>query len=184
MLSAVLSTDICNQDMSRPTSQHRLSVGSPANSLPHRSSFSRTHSHTASAGSLTGSHRINRRKSSTFSPATHPAVLSSAVEHVVAEGAGAVPRRSSMSRGALAALNDGGHPSSLPQSTSMAERDAGSALTDGPSLSSFQGVSKARTRRASENTRASKKDKAATGDLKCVTCGKAYKHGSCLTKHL
>ncbi len=87
-----------------------------------------------------------------------------------------------MSRAALAASNDGGHPSSLPQHVSMPEGDMGSAVVDGPSLSSFQ--TKSRMRRASDGTRLTKKEKAATGDLKCEQCGKAYKHGSCLTKHL
>ncbi|KAK5173845.1 uncharacterized protein LTR77_002526 [Saxophila tyrrhenica] len=154
--------------MSRPSSQHRVSVGSTATSLPHRSPYNRTHSYNASAGSLAGSNRISRRKSSTFSPAAHQAVLSSAMEHAVAEGSVPGNRRSSMSRTALAALNDGGHPSSLPQQGSMPERDTNSAVTDGPSLSSFQGVdrAKARMRRASDGTRLTKKEKAATGDLK------------------
>ena len=172
--------------MSRPTSQHRFSVGSPATSLPHRSSYSRTHSHTTSAGSLSGSHRVSRRKSSTFSPATHPAVLSSAIEHAVAVPSSAGNRRSSMSKAALVALNEGGQPSSLPQHVSMPEADSGSAITDGPALSAFQGAdrTKMRMRRASDGTRLTKKEKAATGDLKCDSCGKAYKHGSCLTKHM
>lgn len=91
-----------------------------------------------------------------------------------------------MSKAALAALNDGGHPSSLPQHVSMPERESSSAVTDGPSLSTFQGVDrmKTRMRRASDGTRLTKKEKAATGELKCEQCGKAYKHGSCLTKHL
>jgi hypothetical protein len=173
--------------MSRPTSQHRGSIGSSVSSLPVRTSYSRSHSHTASLGSVSGTHRVNRRKSSTFSPTTNPALLTSAVEHVAADGGStAGNRRSSMSKAALAALNDGGQPSSLPHRVSMPERDLNSAIVDGPSLSSFQGVdrTKARMRRASDGTRLTKKEKAATGDLKCEQCGKAYKHGSCLNKHL
>lgn len=176
------------KDMSRPTSQHRLSVGSNASSLPVRNAYNRSHSHTVSIGSVNGSNRINRRKSSTFSPATNPAVLSSAVENAVADGSAAVNRRSSMSKAALASLNDGASPSvpsSLQHHVSVPE-NSGSAMIDGPSLSSFQGVDKMknRMRRASDGTRLTKKEKAATGDLKCDQCGKAYKHGSCLTKHL
>ena len=95
-----------------------------------------------------------------------------------------------MSKAALGALNDGGHPpmpSSLPQHVNAPVRPGSdSAVVDGPSLSSFQGVdkSKNRARRASDGTHLSKKEKAATGDLKCEHCGKAYKHGSCLNKHL
>jgi hypothetical protein len=44
---------------------------------------------------------------------------------------------------------------------------------------------KFKMRRASDGTHLlSKKEKAANGELKCEHCGKAYKHGSCLTKHL
>lgn len=90
-----------------------------------------------------------------------------------------------MSKAALAALNDGATPSSLPQRVSVPEGAAlsSSAVVDGPSLSSFD-KNKPKMRRASDGTRLTKKEKAATGDLKCEHCGKAYKHGSCLSKHL
>ena len=174
--------------MSRPNSQHRLSVGSNASSLPVRNAYNRSHSHTVSLGSVNPSNRISRRKSSTFSPATNAAALA-AVEHAVAQGSlSSTNRRSSMSRGALASLNDGGNapmPSSLPHHVSMPENTS-SAIIDGPALSSFQGVDKMknRMRRASDGTHLSKKEKAGTGELKCDHCGKAYKHGSCLNKHL
>ena len=175
--------------MSRPTSQHRLSVGSSASSLPVRNSYSRSHSHTVSTGSAGGQHRVNRRKSSTFSPAANAAVIGAAVESAVADGSLPVNRRSSMSKAALATLNDGNAPpmpSSLPYHASVPEGSNSSAVVDGPSLSSFQGVDKTkqRMRRASDGTHLSKKEKAAAGDLKCDHCGKTYKHGSCLNKHL
>ena len=176
--------------MSRPTSQHRLSVGSPAASLPARHSYNRPYSHTVSLGSNNADHRVSRRKSSTFAPNASAAAIGAAVERGVADGSIAVNRRSSMSRTALGALNDGSHPpipSSLHQHASVPEAvSSGSAVDDGPSLSSFQAdeKSKLKARRASEGTRLTKKEKAATGDLKCEHCGKGYKHGSCLTKHL
>ncbi|KAF2206643.1 hypothetical protein CERZMDRAFT_89137 [Cercospora zeae-maydis SCOH1-5] len=168
------------KEMSRPASQHRLSVGSPANSLPTRNSYSRTHSHTTSLGAVHPTNRINRRKSSTFS---RPAINGAALDNAVAEGS-IVNRRSSMSKSALASLNDGhaAMPSSLPLHASVPED---SAVVDGPPLSSFpHEKTSAKMRRASDGTRLSKKEKAATGELKCEHCGKAYKHGSCLTKHL
>lgn len=172
--------------MSRPTSQHRLSVGSNASSLPLRNSYSRSHSHTFSAGSTIPTHRINRRKSSTFAPANVTALA--AVEHAVAAGSLPVNRRSSASKAALASLNDGGFPhmpSSLPHHVSLPENST-SAVVDGPALASFHAVDKTknRARRASDGTRLTKKEKAASGELKCEHCGKAYKHGSCLNKHL
>lgn len=76
-------------------------------------------------------------------------------------------------------------PSSLPYHASVPE-DMGSAVIDGPALSTFQGVDKAKLkmRRASDGTRLTKKEKTVNGELKCDQCGKSYKHGSCLNKHL
>lgn len=42
---------------------------------------------------------------------------------------------------------------------------------------------KERNRRASEGSHLTKGKKSG-GDLRCETCGKGYKHSSCLTKHL
>ncbi|KAK1819403.1 hypothetical protein LTR12_006229 [Friedmanniomyces endolithicus] len=172
--------------MSRPTSQHRLSVG--ASSLPARNPSSRPHSHSTSLGTVTGNPRVSRRKSSNFTPAAHAAAIEAAVENGVADGSIAVNnRRSSMSIAALGALSDGSYPpvpSSLPHGVSVPERSTDSAIVDGPPLSSYADKAKLKARRASDGTRLTKKEKAATGDLKCDQCGKAYKHGSCLTKHL
>lgn len=177
------------KDMMRPSSsQHRLSVGSNASSVPTRNSYSRTHSNTTSLGSVNPTNRISRRKSSTFSPAARPATIGAAVESAVADGSIAIKRRSSTARAALASLNEG-MPSSLPHNHTVPEEgvlSSSSAVVDGPSLSSFQATEKAKLkmRRASDGTRLTKKEKAATGELKCEHCGKAYKHGSCLNKHL
>jgi len=174
--------------MSRPTSQHRLSVG--AASLPARNSYTRTHSHNTPLGAVAGNNRVSRRKSSTFSPAANAAAIGAAVESGVADGSIAVNRRSSISKAALGSMNDGSYPpvpSSLPHGMSVPERGAvgsGSAVVDGPPLSSYTDKAKSKIRRASDGTRLTKKERAATGDLKCEQCGKAYKHGSCLTKHL
>nr|POE63129.1 hypothetical protein CFP56_04032 [Quercus suber] len=179
-------------EMSRPTSQHRLSQGAahPA-SLP-RNSYSRTHAHTISLGSsASNAHRIGRRKSSTFNPAgANVAALGAAVELGVADGSVALNRRrTSVSRTALASLNDDpSMPSSLPPHAPMSQETASSGvLLDGPSLSSLHALEKSKqlkARRASDGTHLTKKEKAAAGELKCEHCGKAYKHGSCLTKHL
>ena len=77
-------------------------------------------------------------------------------------------------------------PSSLPQHVSVPERGSvnNDVVVDGPSLSAYSDKAKLKVRRASDGTRLTKKEKAATGELKCEHCGKGYKHGSCLTKHL
>jgi len=91
----------------------------------------------------------------------------------------------------LGSLNSGSYPSppnSLPQNGPFSKGSVpeNSALVDGPSLSSMSDkVNKNRLRRASDgSTLSSSKKKGGNGDLKCETCGKAYKHSSCLTKHL
>ena len=168
--------------MSPPTTtQHRPSVGSMPSSLPARQPYNRTH--TAPLG--TG--RISRRKSSSFAPG-NAAAIEAAVESGVADGSVSLNRRNS--KPALNMLSETEQtpvPSSLPQQASMAGRAGSSAgvLTDGPALSSFPAVDKSKAkRRASDGTALTKKEKAATGELKCDHCGKAYKHGSCLNKHL
>ena len=132
----------------------------------------------SSLGAANGLHRINRRKSSSFHPTANVAAIEAAVEHAVAE-----PfhhRRSSVSKAALAALNDGLRP---PMPTLHHSTD-GTVITDGPSLASYTGDLQ-KHRRASDGSKLSKKDKIlAPSDLKCEHCGKAYKHGSCLSKHL
>lgn len=72
------------------------------------------------------------------------------------------------------------------RSGSRDPRKSGSALVDGPPLGSIKSSSnKARARRASEGSRLLKERRNTNaGELKCETCGKGYKHGSCLQKHL
>ncbi|OQO03258.1 hypothetical protein B0A48_11514 [Cryoendolithus antarcticus] len=116
--------------------------------------------------------------------------MEAAVESGVADGSIPTARRTSMSRAALATLNDAPPPimpASLPFAATVPERllSSGSAITDGPPLTAFAASDKTKPRRrASDGTHLTKKEKAATGNLKCETCGKAYKHGSCLNKHL
>ncbi|KAK5109159.1 hypothetical protein LTR62_007244 [Meristemomyces frigidus] len=174
--------------MSRPTSQRRPSIpSSNPSSLPARNSYGRSHSQIVTLGAVGASNRVNRRKSSTFSPMANAAALGAAVESGVADGSIAVSRRrSSISKAALGSLNDGSYPplpSSLPYGHTVPQRGSSSALVDGPPLSSYSDQSKLKMRRASDVSRLSKKERAATGELKCEQCGKAYKHGSCLTKH-
>ncbi|KAK4990180.1 hypothetical protein LTR50_002654 [Elasticomyces elasticus] len=192
--------------MSRPTSQHRNSTVSTASSLP-RQSYSRTHSHSASAA-VNPAHRVTRRKSTASVAASNVAALAAAVNAATItplEPPNTTSRRTSTSRAALGSRSShlGSYPSppsSLPHQATVPEHFhygvsngasngvGGSALVDGPALASMsqseKGDTKARLRRASEGSRLSKDRKTVTGDLKCETCGKGYKHSSCLTKHL
>lgn len=86
-------------------------------------------------------------------------------------------------------------PASLPTSNAFGQADYdakyGNAIADGSPLESLPEVeaailNKARGRRASEGSQLRKGDgkRASGGELRCETCGKGYKHSSCLTKHL
>lgn len=171
----------CTQDPARPSSQHRPSVSSAGP----RPSVSRPHSHSVSLGSLNANNRVNRRKSSTSMTGLNRAALAAAIR----EGSqgGIVDGRPDLGDG-LGISN--GYRNSLPAPSpdmrpqTSASRKSGSALVDGPPLQS-KGSTKARGRRASEGS-VLKKERRNTGagELKCETCGKGYKHGSCLQKHL
>lgn len=147
----------------------------------------RPHAHTVSLGSLNAHHRVNRRKSSTSMTGTNRAALAAAIQ----EGSqGGLSEGRPASHHGLGISNAFG--SSLPRqspdlgcSTSSASRKNASVLVDGPPLSSSKSLSKARARRASEGS-VLKKERRNTnvGEVKCETCGKGYKHGSCLKKHL
>jgi len=90
----------------------------------------------------------------------------------------------------------GGFPSSLPSNSPLfngpnaAAIREGSVVVDGPPLASISAAhkgSKSKIRRASEGSRLGKGEgrRVASGsELRCETCGKGYKHSSCLTKHL
>lgn len=77
-----------------------------------------------------------------------------------------------------------------PTQASGFGQKSSSALVDGPPLSALENAkaegSKERIRRASEGTRLTRVERrrSTAGELRCEHCGKGYKHGSCLTKHL
>ena len=73
------------------------------------------------------------------------------------------------------------------RTTKQSNAHGESALVDGSILQEHNNSSaKARARRASEGAYLTKMDSKRTsgGELRCETCGKGYKHSSCLTKHL
>ncbi|KAL9092987.1 MAG: hypothetical protein Q9165_004125 [Trypethelium subeluteriae] len=181
--------------MARPSSQHRLSVGA------HSSSHPRSHSHSLSLGSVNPS-RVNRRKSTSSTAASNVAAMA----HAAVRGSGSPSFEHSTfstKRGATPKIGASkssvqSPPGSLPNnSTPFNGANFGSsafkeehALGDGSSLSSMpdggKNNTKTQRRRASEGSRLIKGEgrRTASGELKCEKCGKAYKHSSCLTKHL
>ncbi|QDS73838.1 hypothetical protein FKW77_006548 [Venturia effusa] len=173
------------------SSQNRLSVGSSASNA--YKIQSRTHSHSLSVGSLNPAHRVTRRKSTSASAANQAAAIAA----IGRDASGNVFESSSYSnkRGGKSGFGSKGSlPASLPSGSGFVQGayDAkyGSAVADGSSLEALPEMetfnTKARSRRASDGSQLrkgdSKRDKG--GELKCETCGKGYKHSSCLTKHL
>jgi hypothetical protein len=171
-------------------------------SLPRHSVSSRQHSHSISLGAANPSHRINRRKSMTSSTATHAATAVAAAfrdqGHPSAVST-STHRRSMGSRKALESASMGtsssmgGH---FPRTTLGAGNGNGldhnhahqsiedNAVDDVVAAEKRMGA-KNRNRRASEGSYLVKGEgKRVTSELRCDSCGKGYKHSSCLTKHL
>ena len=170
-------------------------------SLPRHHASSRQHSHSVSLGATNSSHRIQRRKSMNQSTASNAAAAVAAALREQGEPA-AIPththRRSLGSRKGF-------------ESTSMGAPSNMTALFSRPTSSHHGGVgglkssndgyddiaidetvpaeklggSKNRNRRASEGSHLIKGEGKRIGaELRCDTCGKGYKHSSCLTKHM
>jgi hypothetical protein len=178
--------------LNRTTTQNRLSVGSSAANAYKMQS--RTHSHSLSVGSINPAHRVTRRKSTSSSAANQAAAMAAIgrdpAGNTFESGSYSSKRSSKTGLG-----SKGSFPASLPNGSGFGQvaYDAkfGSAIADGPSLEVLPEVetgsnTKARSRRASEGSQLRKGDSKRNngGELKCETCGKGYKHSSCLTKHL
>lgn len=157
-----------------------------ASSLPNRNAYSRTNSHSLSigSGSYNPSHRVTRRKSTTLNATTSAAAITAAIN---IDANGEIESSRNRRKSAIPLTSRGSYPSppgSLPQHTSgnsYAGKGSGSLADADQKINSKAG----RVRRASEASALIKKKTAgAPGDLKCETCGKGYKHSSCLTKHL
>ncbi|KAF2107417.1 hypothetical protein BDV96DRAFT_616870 [Lophiotrema nucula] len=169
-----------------------------AGSLPK----SRPHSSSLSAGSITSQHRVTRRKSMSSTAAGNAAAIAAAAKGMVGAPleSGSHTRRPSKPASAFRGPTMNAYPpmaSSVPSSGPVfgpgsysAAAKTETAVTDGPPLASMpeseKGSSKSRIRRASEGSRLIKGEskKSSGSELRCETCGKGYKHSSCLTKHL
>ncbi|KAE9985050.1 hypothetical protein BLS_000077 [Venturia inaequalis] len=154
---------------------------------------SRTHSHSLSVGSLNPTHRVTRRKSTSASAANQAAAIAAigrdASGNIFESGSYSSRRGGKSGFGSKSPL-----PASLPSGSGFGQGayDAkyGSAIADSPALEALPEMetfsTKARSRRASDGSQLRKGDgkRDKGGELKCETCGKGYKHSSCLTKHL
>jgi hypothetical protein len=197
------------RDQSSPADQNFLlqefSTSRPtsSSSFPHKSSYSsRQHAHSVSLGAMNPTHRISRRKSVNSAAATSAAHAVAAVLREQGDNSvnSTSHRRSLASRKGLESTSMG-NPSSL--GTYFSRPVVGTsnvhATDHKPSAPSIEDDvveevqsleksmnSKGRNRRASEGAylHAKGEGKRLPSELRCDTCGKGYKHSSCLTKHM
>lgn len=188
---ARIKQDVQQHPAARPIGGHRLSMTSNLSSSAPRSSHSRNHSHSISAGSINPAHRVTRRKSVSVNN-TNPMALAAALREAGGDSQFTLPvpmnstRRNTMSRPGSKFVGLSTPPASLPSNklslltAGRKERDE-SAIDDQNEDVDGDSFGKQRARRASEgqSTKDGKKN-----ELKCDKCGKGYKHSSCLTKHL
>lgn len=189
----------------RPLSQHRQSISGSANPLAatrmpsHSRNNSYTHSHSALSGALNAAHRVNRRKSITNAGANVAAVAAALTE--AGDKMTPLPmtingRRGTISKPTAPRSAISGSlpspPASLPThkfTISSKPEGQDSAIDDDSNEMSAEegenGPQEGRVRRASDGQPLTKDGKKSNRiELRCDQCGKAYKHSSCLTKHL
>ncbi|KAL2819343.1 hypothetical protein BDW59DRAFT_151470 [Aspergillus cavernicola] len=178
-----------------------LSLSRP---FPH--STPRHHSHSISLGAVNANHRVTRRKSVTTTAAANAAAAVAASLKESPDSLGiAMPahRRGSRkglessSLGATSALspylsrsmNSPSRDSLIARKASPSQPKDNSSMAqtavDGSVSASKPISTKNRDRRASEGSHLVQGDgKGSRPDLRCDRCGKGYKHGSCLSKHM
>ncbi|TQV99923.1 hypothetical protein V2A60_005341 [Cordyceps javanica] len=182
------------QHSSRPLTHQRPSLSATSSSLPTRQTHARNSSHSLLTGALNPNHRVTRRKSVTNQTA-NVAALTAAIAD--ADPATAIPitnasaRRNTISKAAKMSIAASlpSPPASLPLQRSLADSKLhqDSAIDD-DSMSGDDAdgsVDGSRARRASDGQPLTKDGKKSNRvEVRCETCGKGYKHSSCLTKHL
>ncbi|RDW57535.1 putative C2H2 finger domain protein [Aspergillus mulundensis] len=175
-------------------------------SRPFPQSTHRHHSHSISLGAVNSNHRVTRRKSVTTTAAANAAAAVAATLKDSPDSMGiAMPahRRGSrkglesssvgapsalssyLSRSINSASRDSlvarkASPSQVQDSSPMAQTAVDGSIAPGKQIST-----KNRNRRASEGGHMVKGEgKGSRPELRCERCGKGYKHGSCLSKHM
>ncbi|OJJ56784.1 hypothetical protein ASPSYDRAFT_91100 [Aspergillus sydowii CBS 593.65] len=178
-----------------------LSLSRP---FPH--STPRHHSHSISLGAVNSNHRVTRRKSVTTTAAANAAAAVAASLGDSPDSTGiAMPAHRRGSRKGLESSSVGATSafgSYLSRSVNSPNRDSPVArkaspnlaqdgsqmahtVVDGSAPSGKPISTKNRNRRASEGGHLVKGEgKGSRPELRCDRCGKGYKHGSCLSKHM
>ncbi|KAJ4144721.1 hypothetical protein LMH87_003593 [Akanthomyces muscarius] len=182
------------QQSSRPLTHQRPSLSAASSSLPARHTHARNSSHSLLTGTLNPNHRVTRRKSVTNQTANVAALTAAIADGDPATAipiANANARRNTMSKAAKMSIAASlpSPPASLPFQRSLAESKLHQeSAIDDDSMSGDDAegsVDGNRARRASDGQPLTKDGKKSNRvEVRCETCGKGYKHSSCLTKHL
>ncbi|KAJ5808120.1 hypothetical protein N7474_009389 [Penicillium riverlandense] len=157
-------------------------------SRPLPSPNQRAHAHSISLGAVNAHHRVTRRKSVTATAANAAAAVAASLKD--SGEAASLPmgshRRSLAGRKGLESSSVGTAPGYLSQSLQSPSQEPPVARKSSPSQTDEADAKlKSRNRRASEGAQLLKGDgKRSMADLRCDRCGKGYKHGSCLSKHM
>ncbi|KAJ5289961.1 DNA excision repair protein ERCC-6-like 2, partial [Penicillium atrosanguineum] len=150
----------------------------------------RSHAHSISLGAVNANHRVTRRKSVTTSAANAVAAIAASMKE---DGESlslpmAAHRRSLGGRKGLESASVGspsGYASYLSRSVnSPSQEPVPRKSSPSNSEADSKSISKGRNRRASEGGQMKSDGKRNPADLRCDRCGKGYKHGSCLSKHM
>lgn len=159
-------------------------------SFSRMSSSNRSHSNSLSLSATNNTHRVHRRKSvnSSASSTAHAAIAAALRENGDSSTVPLPHRRSVGSKKHTESHSMNTRPSMHsyfgPAPANSIEQDTFDDMSmDEEPGQNDNSITKNRNRRASEGSHlikgASKK-----GELRCDTCGKGYKHSSCLTKHM
>ncbi|KAI9367039.1 hypothetical protein BJX61DRAFT_538377 [Aspergillus egyptiacus] len=171
---------------------------------PHSSQ--RHHTHSLSLGAVNANHRVTRRKSVTTTAAANAAAAVAASLKESPDSVGiAMPAHRRGSRKGLESSSVGATSSFSPylsRSMNSPTRDSlvarknspsrpqdsssmAQTAVDGNTPANKPVSTKNRSRRASEGSHPVKGEgKGSRPELRCDRCGKGYKHGSCLSKHM
>ena len=145
------------------------------------------HAHSISLGASNSNHRVTRRKSVTTTAAHAAAAVAASMEGGESTSLPMGAHRRSL--GGRKGLESGsvGSPSGF---SSYLSRSINSPSQESPARKGSPGSDhsddkvKNRNRRASEGAQLKADGKRAAAAIRCDRCGKGYKHGSCLSKHM
>ncbi|KAJ5997005.1 hypothetical protein N7499_006679 [Penicillium canescens] len=146
----------------------------------------RSHAHSISLGAVNSHHRVTRRKSVTTAAANAAAAVAASMEGGESTSLPMAHRRTLGGRKGLESGSVGnvsGFSSYLSRSINSPSQEPPVARKGSPG-SETDAKLKNRNRRASEGAILKTEGKRVPADLRCDRCGKGYKHGSCLSKHM